>query len=46
MILREIGVRYGQGYLYAKPGEKFYLHNRARLVDKPNVIPAVVRPRA
>ena len=46
MLLREIGVRYGQGYLYAKPGEKFYLQNRARLIDKPNAAPAAARPRS
>jgi EAL domain-containing protein (putative c-di-GMP-specific phosphodiesterase class I)/GGDEF domain-containing protein len=45
MLLREIGVQFGQGYLYAKPGEKFYLQNRARLADKPNVSPVAARPR-
>ena len=46
VLLREIGVRYGQGYLYAKPSEKFYLQDRARPADRPNLAPVAARPRA
>jgi EAL domain-containing protein (putative c-di-GMP-specific phosphodiesterase class I) len=45
-LLREIGVEFGQGYLYGKPSDQFLTQNRARLTDKPRPVPqAAARPR-
>jgi EAL domain-containing protein (putative c-di-GMP-specific phosphodiesterase class I) len=44
-LLREIGVEFGQGYLYAKPSAEVYSQNRARLVEKPRAAPAAGRSR-
>jgi PAS domain S-box-containing protein len=44
-LLREIGVEFGQGYLYAKPGAEVYSQNRARLVEKPRAAPVPGRSR-
>ncbi|MBI3516291.1 MAG: EAL domain-containing protein [Proteobacteria bacterium] len=45
-LLREIGVEFGQGYLYAKPADQFLTQNRARLVDTPRPSPVAARPLA
>ena len=45
-LLREIGVDFGQGYLYAKPTDQVYSQNRARLTDKPRTMPTAERTRA
>jgi EAL domain-containing protein (putative c-di-GMP-specific phosphodiesterase class I) len=34
-LLRDLGVEFGQGYLYAKPSAQVHLHNRGRRADKP-----------
>jgi EAL domain-containing protein (putative c-di-GMP-specific phosphodiesterase class I) len=39
-LLRDIGVEFGQGYLYAKPSPQIYSHNRVRVADKPRTSPA------
>jgi EAL domain-containing protein (putative c-di-GMP-specific phosphodiesterase class I)/GGDEF domain-containing protein len=46
-ILRELGVDMGQGYLYGKPTDQVYSHNRARLAEKPRAgAPLPSRQRA
>lgn len=45
-LLRELGVAFGQGYLYGKPSPQVYSQNRARLIDKPHAAPVAARPRA
>jgi EAL domain-containing protein (putative c-di-GMP-specific phosphodiesterase class I)/GGDEF domain-containing protein len=44
-LLRELGVQFGQGYLYAKPSAQIYSQNRARLADKPQAAPIAGRSR-
>ena len=39
-LLRDIGVEFGQGYLYAKPSPQIYSHNRVRVADKSRASPA------
>ncbi len=42
-LLRELGVPFGQGYLYGKPAPQHMLQNRARLADKPKTPPVAAR---
>lgn len=44
-ILREIGIDYGQGYLFAKPSDHVYSNNRNKSAFKPSR-PTLDRPRA
>lgn len=44
-LLREIGVGFGQGYLYAKPGPEIYSQNRARMGSQPQAAAAGSRGR-
>ncbi len=45
-LLRELGVKFGQGYLYGKPSPQVYSQNRARLADRPRAAaPVAGRPR-
>jgi EAL domain-containing protein (putative c-di-GMP-specific phosphodiesterase class I) len=45
-LLREIGVDFGQGYLYAKPGPEIYSQNRARMGSQPQAAAAGSRGRS
>jgi EAL domain-containing protein (putative c-di-GMP-specific phosphodiesterase class I) len=44
-LLRELGVKFGQGYLYGKPNDQHLSQNRSRPVDKPRTGSVPVRTR-